>query len=43
MSNYPDDIGNYSNDPRSPDYVEPICEECHQAAIDCECETDGEA
>ena len=26
-SNYPDDIHNYDDDPRSPEYIEPLSEE----------------
>jgi hypothetical protein len=43
MSNYPDDIDNYKNDPRSPLYEEPIqwCEHCEQIIDEdglCGCE-----
>lgn len=37
MDNYPDDIRNFDNDPRSPFYVEPICRECGMEEIDCIC------
>lgn len=35
MANYPDDIRQYDNDPRSPFYEEPACPVCHKQ--DCIC------
>lgn len=37
MSNYPDDIRQFDNDPRSPFYEHPICEVCHEEEPDCVC------
>jgi len=43
MDNYPDDIRNYDNDPRSPFYIEPpICDECEEELTqDIDCDADG--
>jgi len=43
--NYPDDIRQYDNDPRSPFYVgdEECCEECYDLGYFCgNCESDCE-
>ena len=41
MSNYPDDIRRYDNDPRSPFYEEPdCCEEC-DAELEGDLDEDG--
>ena len=37
MNNYPDDIDRYSNDPRSPLYEAPPCENFGQEFDDCDC------
>lgn len=34
VSNYPDDIGLYTNDPRHPDYDEPECEDHPEAELE---------
>ena len=41
MSNYPDDIRDYDNDPRSPFYdkVE-ICDKCGNGEDECICDKD---
>jgi hypothetical protein len=38
VSNYPDDIHNYDNDPRSPFFVDPnyVCDGCNQAFEECD-------
>jgi len=43
MDNYPDDIRNYDNDPRSPFYIEPpTCDECEEELTqDIDCDEDG--
>ena len=46
MSNYPDDIRNYDNDPRSPFFREPECSRCGEvlegsSVEDCECTNTG--
>ena len=44
MSNYPDDIRNYDNDPRSPFYPdEPTCPHCDSddVGVDVDCDEDG--
>ncbi|URC15422.1 hypothetical protein JLT2_54 [Paraglaciecola Antarctic JLT virus 2] len=42
MSNYPDDIRDFDNDPRSPFYIDPpVCEECG-VELDCDVDCDDE-
>ena len=43
VSNYPNDIRNYNNNPRSPLYDEPLtCYECgKELAADVDCDEDG--
>lgn len=37
MDNYPDDIRQYDDDPRSPFYTHPECPHCGEDLIDDEC------
>ena len=40
--NYPDDIRNYDNDPRSPFYDTPTCIECgEEVDLESDCDADG--
>jgi len=44
MSNYPDDIRNYDDDPRSPFFDPPTCVHCGEEldSIDCFCRWEEE-